>query len=50
MNNVPLFIAGFFITLLVVFAIGLMVYAAILDGRSDDEHRAARAADADAAP
>ena len=46
MNNLPLFIAGFFITLLVVFAIGLMVYAAILDGRSNDEHLEAQAADA----
>ena len=50
MNNVPLFIAGFFITLLVAFAIGLMVYAAILDGRSEDEHREARDEQATEAP
>jgi len=46
MSNLPLFIAGFFITLLVAFSIGLMFYAAVLDGRSDDEHREARDADA----
>jgi hypothetical protein len=47
MSNVPLFIAGIFISLLVAFAVGLMFYAAVLDGRSEDEHRDARGAGED---
>ena len=39
MNNLPLFLAGVFITLLVAASVGLMVYAAILDGRYDQEHK-----------
>jgi hypothetical protein len=41
MNNVPLFIAGFLITLLVVFALGLLFYGARLDGQYQDETREA---------
>ncbi|MCX6394329.1 MAG: hypothetical protein NTY57_05695 [Solirubrobacterales bacterium] len=43
MNNLPLFLAGVFITLLVTASIGLMVYAAVLDGRYENEQKDERA-------
>ena len=45
MNNVPLFIAGVFITLLVAGGIGLMMYAAVLDGRYENDQKDERSSD-----
>ncbi len=45
MNNLPLFIAGFFISCIVIAAIGVLFYAAILDGRYEREQQAERARD-----
>ena len=42
MSNVALFALGAAVTLLVGGAIALLVWGAILDGRYDDEQRAAR--------
>ncbi|CAB4346852.1 unannotated protein [freshwater metagenome] len=42
MNNLPLFIAGFLISLIVIAAIGLLLYAAVLDGRYEQEQQAQR--------
>ena len=39
MNNIPLFLAGVFITLLVAASVGLMIYAAVLDGRYENEQK-----------
>lgn len=39
MSSVGLFIVGFFVTLLVFGAAGLMVWGAIMDGRYDSEMR-----------
>jgi hypothetical protein len=40
MNSVALFAYGSFVTLVVAFGIGLLVWGAILDGRYDREIRA----------
>jgi len=45
MNNLPLFIAGFLVTLIVLAAVGILVYAAILDGRYETEQKAKRLAE-----
>ena len=45
MNNLPLFIAGFLISCIVIAAIGILIYAAGLDGRYESEQQAERAAD-----
>ena len=45
MNNLPLFIAGFLISCIVIAAIGILIYAAVLDGRYEIEQQAERAAD-----
>ncbi|MGZ8783451.1 MAG: hypothetical protein ACXWZB_08145 [Gaiellaceae bacterium] len=45
MSNVGLFAAGAVVTLLVFAALALLVWGAILDGRYDDEQRAASAAE-----
>jgi len=45
MNNLPLFIAGFLISCLVIAAVGVLLYAAVLDGRYEREQAAERAAD-----
>jgi hypothetical protein len=42
MNSTGLFIYGFFVTVLVVVAIGMLVWGAVLDGRYNDEMRASR--------
>ena len=42
MNQLPLFIAGFLISCIVIFAIGVLFYAAILDGRYENEQQAKR--------
>ena len=42
MNNLPLFIAGFLVSLIVIAAIGLLLYAAVLDGRYEQEQQAQR--------
>jgi len=44
-NNLPLFIAGILITLIVGAAIGLLIYAAVLDGRYERSQQDLRAAD-----
>jgi hypothetical protein len=41
MSNVALFAAGTVVTLLVVAALALLVWGAILDGRYENEQRAA---------
>lgn len=43
MSQLPLFLAGCFITLLVLFAVGGLIYAAMLDGRYDEEMASRRA-------
>lgn len=45
MSNLPLFLAGCFITALVLFGVGGLIYAAILDGRYDEEMAARRDAE-----
>ena len=45
MNNLPLFIAGFLISCIVIAAIGVLLYAAVLDGRYEREQQAERATD-----
>jgi hypothetical protein len=45
MNNLPLFIAGFLISCIVIAAVGILLYAAVLDGRYEREQQAERAAD-----
>ena len=42
MNQLPLFIAGFLISCIVMFAIGVLFYAAILDGRYESQQKAER--------
>ncbi len=42
MSNLPLFIAGFLISMIVVAAIGLLLYAAVLDGRYEKEQQSQR--------
>ncbi len=41
MSNVGLFAVGTVVTLLVMAALALLVWGAILDGRYEDEHRTA---------
>ena len=41
MSNIGLFAVGTAVTLLVVAALGLLVWGAILDGRYEDEQRTA---------
>ena len=41
MSNIGLFAAGTVVTLLVLAALALLFWGAILDGRYDDEQRAA---------
>ena len=41
MSNIGLFAAGVVVTLLVVAALALLVWGAILDGRYENERRAA---------
>ena len=41
MSNIGLFAVGTVVTLLVVAALALLVWGAILDGRYEDEQRAA---------
>ncbi len=41
MSNIGLFVVGGFVTLLVVAAMALLVWGAILDGRYENERRAA---------
>ncbi len=41
MSNIGLFAVGVVVTLLVVAALGLLFWGAILDGRYEDEQRAA---------
>jgi len=48
MNNVPLFIAGVFITLLVAGGLGLLMYAAVLDGRYENDQKEERAREGNA--
>jgi capsular polysaccharide biosynthesis protein len=43
MNNLPLFIAGFLVSCVVFLAIGILIYAAILDGRYEREQQVERA-------
>ncbi len=45
MSNIGLFAAGAVVTLLVFAALALLVWGAILDGRYNDEQRAATAAE-----
>jgi hypothetical protein len=45
MNNLPLFVAGFLISLIVIAAIGLLLYAAVLDGRYEREQQSLRDTD-----
>lgn len=40
MSNVAVFAVGLLVTLLVVGAMSLLIWGAILDGREDDERRA----------
>ena len=40
MSTIALFVVGCGVTLLTVAAVGLLVYAAVLDGRIDAEQRA----------
>jgi hypothetical protein len=46
MNNLLLFIVGFFVSLIVIAAIGILIYAAVLDGRYEREQKDLRAAEA----
>ena len=43
MNAVSLFAIGVFVTLIVGFGLGLLIYGAILDGRYADERKAEEA-------
>ena len=43
MNAVGLFAIGVFVTLIVGFGLGLLIYGAILDGRYADERKAEEA-------
>jgi hypothetical protein len=43
MSNIGLFLVGAAVTMLVTFAMGLMVWGALLDGRYAREQRAAEA-------
>ncbi len=45
MNNLLLFIVGFFVSLIVIAAIGILIYAAVLDGRYEREQQDLRASD-----
>jgi len=45
MNNLPLFIAGFLISCIVIAAVGVLLYAAVLDGRYERGQQAERATD-----
>ena len=45
MNNLLLFIVGFLVSSVVMVAIGVLVYAAILDGRYEREQQELRAAE-----
>ncbi len=45
MNQLPLFIAGFLISCIVIAAIGVLVYAAVLDGRYENQQKAERERD-----
>ena len=47
MNQLPLFIAGFLISCIVIAAIGVLVYAAILDGRYESQQKAERESNQD---
>ncbi len=49
MNDPGLFIAGLVVTLILGCAIALLVYAAVLDGRYDEERRAGERQAADLA-
>ncbi len=40
MSNVAVFAVGLLVTLLVVGAISLLLWGAVMDGREDDIHRA----------
>jgi hypothetical protein len=42
MNTLALFLAGLIITLIVVAGLGLLFYAAVLDGRYNDEQERLR--------
>jgi len=42
MSNVALFTVGFFVTLIVVAALSLLFWGAVLDGREEEERRAER--------
>lgn len=44
MSNVALFVVGTFVTLLVVASLALLFWGAVLDGRYNDEKRAAESA------
>ncbi len=41
MSNLGLFVVGSLVTLIVLFAMGILVWGAIMDGRYNDAHRAA---------
>ena len=45
MNNLLLFIIGFLVSSVVMVAIGILVYAAILDGRYEREQQDLRASE-----
>lgn len=45
MNNLLLFVVGFFISCVVILAVGILIYAAILDGRHEREQKELRAAE-----
>ena len=45
MNNLLLFIVGFLVSSVVMLAIGILVYAAILDGRYEREQQDVRASE-----
>jgi len=45
MNNLPLFIAGFLISCIVIAAAALLIYAAVLDGRYERDQLAERTSD-----
>ncbi len=41
MSNLGIFLVGTLVTLIVLSALGLLVWGAIMDGRYNDEHRVA---------
>lgn len=45
MNNLLLFVVGFLISCVVIAAVGILIYAAILDGRYEREQKDLRAAE-----